>query len=143
LPEVFAIGDMAHCAPEGGAPLPALSPVAMQQGRHVAQSIRKLIAGGWTERFEYWDKGTMATIGRHRAVGEASGIQFSGFIAWLAWLFIHILFLVGFRNKLLVLMNWAWQYVTFGRGARLITGREWPRKRGAAATIPPAPDSPK
>lgn len=128
-PEVFVIGDLAHCAPEGGQPLPGLSPVAMQQGRHVAKNIRVLLAGGWTAKFVYFDKGTMATIGRHAAVADAGFMRFSGFMAWLAWLFVHVLFLVSFRNKLTVISNWAWQYVTFGRGARLITGREWPAKR--------------
>ncbi|MEA3211518.1 MAG: hypothetical protein QOE70_4575 [Chthoniobacter sp.] len=126
--EVFVIGDQAHCAPEAGTPLPGLSPVAMQQGRHVARNIRRLLAGGWTERFEYFDKGTMATIGRHAAVADAGFMQFSGLLAWLAWLFIHVIFLVGFRNKLTVLFSWAYAYVTYGRGARLITGREWPAK---------------
>jgi NADH dehydrogenase len=133
-PEVFAIGDMAHFAPNGGTPLPGLSPVAMQQGRHVAHNIGKLVAGGWTERFNYWDKGTMATIGRHRAVADAGFWRFGGFLAWLAWLFVHVLFLVSFRNKLTVLMQWAWQYFTIGRGARLITGRQW---RGGAPATPP------
>ncbi len=127
-PEVFVIGDLAHFAPEGGAPLPGLSPVAMQQGRHVAKNIRVLLAGGWPAKFEYFDKGTMATIGRHAAVADAGFMHFTGFLAWLAWLLVHVLFLVSFRNKLTVLANWAWQYVTFGRGARLITGREWPVK---------------
>jgi NADH dehydrogenase len=121
--EVFAIGDMVHFAPGGGAPLPGLSPVAMQQGRHAAHNIRQLLAGGWTERFEYWDKGTMATIGRHRAVADTGFLRFGGFVAWLAWLFVHLIFLVSFRDKLLVVTNWAWQYATKGRGARLITGR--------------------
>ena len=127
-PEVFVIGDLAHFAPEGGVPLPGLSPVAMQQGRHVAENIRVLLAGGWTAKFDYFDKGTMATIGRHAAVADAGFIRFSGWLAWLAWLFVHVLFLISFRNKLMVLANWAWQYVTFGRGARLITGRQWTAK---------------
>jgi len=129
--DVFVIGDMAHFAPGGGdRPLPGLSPVAMQQGRHVARQIRALLAGGWTERFEYFDKGTMATIGRNKAVADAGFMRFSGWFAWLAWLFIHVLFLVGFRNKLLVLMNWAWAYITYGRGARLITSRQWGSRGG-------------
>lgn len=123
--EIFVIGDMAHFAPGGGTPLPGLSPVAMQQGRHAARNIRKLIAGGWTERFAYRDKGTMATIGRHRAVADTGFLRFSGFTAWLAWLFVHLIFLISFRDKVLVFTNWAWQYVTKGRGARLITGRQW------------------
>lgn len=128
--DVFVIGDMASFSLGGDTPLPALSPVAMQQGRHVARQIRILLAGGWTQRFEYFDKGTMATIGRNKAVADAGFMRFSGFIAWLAWLFIHVLFLVGFRNKLLVLTNWAWAYITYGRGARLITGRNWGSRGG-------------
>jgi len=127
-PEVFVIGDLAHFAPGGGTPLPGLSPVAMQQGRQAAGNIRKLLGGGWTERFEYWDKGTMATIGRNRAVADMGFLRFGGFVAWLAWLFVHLLFLVSFRDKLLVMLNWGWQYLTNGRGARLITGRQWREK---------------
>jgi NADH dehydrogenase len=128
--EVFVIGDAAHFASEGGAPLPGLSPVAMQQGRHVARQIGILMAGGWTQRFQYFDKGTMATIGRAKAVADAGFMRFSGFPAWLAWLFVHLIFLVGFRNKLLVMVNWAYAYATYGRGARLITGRRWGSKGG-------------
>jgi NADH dehydrogenase len=128
--EVFVIGDQAHFAPGGGTPLPGLSPVAMQQGRHAARNIRALLVGGWADKFEYFDKGTMATIGRNRAVADAGFMRFSGLPAWLAWLFVHIIFLVGFRNKLLVLINWTLAYVTYGRGARLITGRQWGTKGG-------------
>ena len=143
--DVFVIGDMAHFAPGGGAPLPGLSPVAMQQGRQVARNIRIQLAGGWMEGFEYWDKGTMATIGRHRAVADAGFMRFGGLMAWLAWLFVHLIFLVGFRNKVLVVLNWAYAYVTYGRGARLITGRE---KRVSVAepvaSVPePPPEVPK
>jgi NADH dehydrogenase len=123
--EVFVIGDLAHFAVGGLPPLPGLSPVAMQQGRHVAKNIALLLSGGWTQRFAYFDKGTMATIGRHAAVADAGFIRFSGYPAWLAWLFIHIVFLVGFRNKIMVLLSWAYAYFTFGRGARLITRRNW------------------
>jgi NADH dehydrogenase len=129
-PEVFVIGDMAHCAPESGPPLPGLSPVAMQQGRHVARNIHILLAGGWPQPFSYFDKGTMATIGRHAAVADAGFVRFSGYPAWLAWLFVHLIFLVGFRSKLMVLLSWAYAYITYGRGARLITGREWRGKGG-------------
>jgi NADH dehydrogenase len=129
--DVFVIGDMANFALPGDQnPLPALSPVAMQQGRHVARQIRILLAGGWTQRFEYLDKGTMATIGRNKAVADAGFMRLTGFMAWLAWLFVHVLFLVGFRNKILVLMNWTWAYITYGRGARLITGRNWGSRGG-------------
>ena len=122
---IFVIGDMAHYAPGGGAPLPGLSPVAMQQGKHVVKNIRTHLAGGWLAAFDYWDKGTMATIGRHRAVCDAGFMRFGGFAAWLAWLFIHLIFLVSFRNKVTVLASWAYAYFTYGRGARLITGRVW------------------
>jgi NADH dehydrogenase len=119
---------MAHCTGDGGKPLPGLAPVAMQQGKHVARNIIKLASDGWTEKFEYWDKGMMATIGRNRAVADTGSLRFSGWPAWMAWLLIHLLFLVGFRNKFFVLLNWAWQYLTFGRGARLITNVQ-PAKR--------------
>ena len=122
--EVFVIGDQAHFARGEGRPLPGLSPVAMQQGRHVAKNIVALLRGGSTSRFTYRDKGIMATIGRHAAVAEMGSLRMSGFLAWLAWLFIHIIFLVGFRNRLSVLFNWAYAYVTYGRGARLITHRQ-------------------
>ncbi len=128
--DIFVIGDQAHFAPGDGTPLPALSPVAMQQGRHAARNIRALLAGGWLEPFEYFDKGTMATIGRHRAVADAGFMRFSGWLAWLAWLFVHVIFLVGFRNKLMVLLSWGYAYVTYGRGARLITGRQWGSRGG-------------
>jgi NADH dehydrogenase len=121
---VFVIGDQAHFATGEGRPLPGLSPVAMQQGRHVAKNIVALLRGGSTSRFTYRDKGIMATIGRHAAVAEMGSLRMSGFLAWLAWLFIHIIFLVGFRNRLSVLFNWAYAYVTYGRGARLITHRQ-------------------
>ncbi|RYD75294.1 MAG: NAD(P)/FAD-dependent oxidoreductase [Verrucomicrobiaceae bacterium] len=128
-PEIQVIGDMAHFVEEDGKPLPGLSPVAMQQGRHAARNIRAQLAGGWTARFHYFDKGTMATIGRHAAIADVRGLQFSGLIAWLAWLFVHLIFLISFRNKMMVFLNWAYIYLTFGRHARLITGREWAENR--------------
>ena len=134
-PEVFVIGDQAHFATGEGKPLPGLSPVAMQQGRHVAKNIVALLRGGTTSRFAYRDKGIMATIGRHAAVAEMGSLRMSGFIAWLAWLFIHVIFLVGFRNRLSVLFNWAYAYVTYGRGARLITRRH--AGGSSAAEVPP------
>ena len=122
-PEVFVIGDMAHFAPDGGSPLPGLAPVAVQQGRHTAMNLRKLLAGGWTEPFTYFDKGSMATIGRYRAVADAGFMRFTGFPAWCAWLFIHLIFLVSFRSKIGVVLSWGYTYLVFGRKARLITGR--------------------
>jgi NADH dehydrogenase len=130
-PEAFAIGDMAHFD-QDGQPLPGLSPVAMQQARSVAKSIRATIAGEPRKPFRYVDKGTMATIGRSRAVAEAKGIHMSGLIAWLAWLFVHIWFLIGFRNRVIVMFEWFWSYVTYKRGARLITGQRWD---GSAAAM--------
>ena len=121
-PEVFAIGDMAHFDVLG-TPLPGLSPVAMQQGRYVADIIENQEAKKDRAPFRYHDKGTMATIGRSRAIAQAGKMQLTGMMAWLAWLFIHLLFLVGYRNRIVVLFNWAWSYVFYKRGARLITGR--------------------
>jgi NADH dehydrogenase len=119
--EVQVIGDLANFSHDGGKPLPGVSPVAMQQGRHAARNILAMMDGQEPERFRYWNKGSMATIGRNRAVADVGWFHFSGRLAWLAWLFVHIIFLVGFRNRLAVLMQWAWAYVTFNKGARLIT----------------------
>ena len=120
-PEVQVIGDLAHFAHQTGQPLPGVSPVAMQQGRHAANNILWMIDGRKPQRFWYWDKGSMATIGRNKAVADLNVVQFSGRLAWLAWLFVHIMFLVGFRNRVAVLLQWAWAYFTFNKGARLIT----------------------
>lgn len=130
-PEVFAIGDMALVLDESGKPVPGVSPAAMQMARHVAEIIRDEIASpglGSRPRFKYWDKGTMATIGRSAAVAKVGDFEFSGFSAWLAWLGIHLLFLVGFRNKIAVLLQWAYSYFTYKRGARIITGLRSERK---------------
>jgi NADH:ubiquinone reductase (H+-translocating) len=120
-PEVQVIGDLANFSHQTGQPLPGISPVAMQQGRHAARNILRVIRGQKPEPFRYFDKGTMATIGRNKAVADLKFVHLSGLPAWLAWLFVHIIFLVGFRNRLLVLMQWAWAYLTFDKGARLIT----------------------
>lgn len=121
-PEVQVIGDLANfVSPASGKPLPGVSPVAVQQGRHAALNLVRQIAGGHPQRFHYWDKGSMATIGRNKAVADLNFIHFSGLLAWLAWLFIHVLYLVSFRNRMAVLLQWAWAYVTFNKGARLIT----------------------
>lgn len=130
-PEVFVIGDLAAARDEHGKPLPGVAPVAIQQGKYVAKLIRKEVealprkngrAAEPRPPFHYWDKGSLATIGRAAAVAQFGKIHISGFIAWLSWLFVHILFLIGFRNRLLVFIQWAWSYVTYERGARLITG---------------------
>jgi NADH dehydrogenase len=120
-PEVQVIGDLANFSHQTGAPLPGVSPVAMQQGRHAARNVLAMIEGREPQRFHYWDKGSMATIGRNKAVADLKFMHLSGLPAWLAWLFVHIVFLVGFRNRLLVLFQWAWAYFTFDKGARLIT----------------------
>ena len=126
-PEVFAIGDMARFE-EKGQVLPGVSPVAMQQGRYVARLIRwESESDGRPPRSAFWylDKGSMATIGRSRAIAFARGIKMHGFIAWLAWLFIHVFYLIGFRNRFVVLVNWFWSYLSYKRGARLITTTGW------------------
>jgi NADH dehydrogenase len=121
FPEIQVIGDLANFPHQGGKPLPGVSPVAMQQGRHAARNVLATLAGRKPQRFWYWDKGSMATIGRNKAVADLNFVHFSGFPAWLVWLFIHVLFLVGFRNRLVVLFQWAWAYLSFNKGARLIT----------------------
>ena len=120
-PEVQVIGDLANFPHQTGQPLPGISPVAMQEGRHAARNVLAMIQGCKPQPFRYWDKGTMATIGRNKAVADLKFMHLSGLPAWLAWLFVHIVFLVGFRNRLLVLIQWAWAYLTFDKGARLIT----------------------
>jgi NADH dehydrogenase len=130
-PEVFVIGDLAALKDASGKLLPGVAPVAILEGRFVAKLIRQEVERARTSRgpqpapraaFRYWDKGSLATIGRAAAVAQFGKIHISGFMAWLAWLFVHILFLIGFRNRLLVFIQWAWSYVTYERGARLITG---------------------
>ncbi len=125
-PEVFAIGDMALVLGENGQPVPGVSPAAMQMARHVARLIGdELDLGpGRAPRppFRYWDRGTMATIGRSAAVAWIGNLKFSGLFAWLTWLLVHLLFLIGFRNKLSVLLQWAYSYFAYKRGARIVTG---------------------
>jgi NADH dehydrogenase len=120
-PEVQVIGDLANFSHQTGQPLPGVSPVAMQQGRHAAHNILAMIDNRKPQRFWYFDKGSMATIGRNKAVADLRFVHVSGLPAWVAWLFIHVIFLVGFRNRLAVLFQWAWAYFTFNKGARLIT----------------------
>jgi len=119
-PEVFVLGDAALV---DGGKVPGVAPAAMQQGRHAARSIRARLAGESPSPFRYRDKGTLATIGRARAVANLPGLRFSGFPAWASWLAIHIWFLIGVRNRFFVFASWAWSYLTFRRGARIITGR--------------------
>jgi NADH:quinone reductase (non-electrogenic) len=127
-PEVFVIGDLAALKDQSGNLLPGVAPVAILEGRFVAKLIRQVIAdispdhSGQRKPFHYRDKGNLATIGRAAAIAQFGKVHISGFMAWLAWLFIHILFLIGFQNRVLVLIQWAWSYFTYERGARLITG---------------------
>src|SRR6266576_1018636 len=130
--EVQVIGDLANFTGKDGRPLPGVSPVAMQQGRHAARNILAMVEGRKPQRFWYFDKGSMATIGRHKAVADLHLLHLSGLPAWIAWLFVHILFFVGFRNRVVVLVQWAWAYLTFNKGARLIT------RNFQAETRPPA-----
>lgn len=120
--DIFVIGDTATRLQANGAPLPGVAPVAMQQGRYVADLITMVIAGGPREPFVYVDKGNLATIGRAAAVAHIGRVKLSGLAAWVLWLVVHIMYLVGFRNRVVVLINWAWAYLTLSRGARLITG---------------------
>jgi NADH:ubiquinone reductase (H+-translocating) len=124
--QVFVIGDMA-AAPDGkGGTLPGLAPVAIQEGRYVAQVLMAELHGrDVPDDFRYFDKGTMATVGRNFAIAQVGPIKLAGALAWFAWLFVHLMYLVGFRNRVLVLFNWAYSYFRFARGARLIVPREW------------------
>ncbi len=118
--DVYVIGDLAHIEVDGVL-VPGVAPAAMQAGRHTAQNIKLTLAGQPRQPFRYVHKGMLATMGRGAAVAKIGPIQASGLVAWLLWLFVHILFLIGFRNRLLVMFQWAWSYTTFDRGARLIT----------------------
>ena len=129
-PEVFVIGDLAASHDRSGKPYPQLAPVAIQGGRHAARQIGRLLDGRGTERFRYRDRGTMATIGRNAAVAELPlGLRFRGRVAWLMWLALHLVMLIGFRNRASVLLNWSWNYLTYDRGARLIVNAR-PLDRG-------------
>jgi NADH dehydrogenase len=121
-PEIFVIGDLANYSHQTGNPLPGTAPVAIQQGRYVAELIRSRLAGKPAPSFRYRDRGNMAIIGRASAVADLGKLKFSGFLAWLAWLFVHVMNLVEFENKVLVLIQWGWYYFSRNRAARLITG---------------------
>lgn len=124
-PEVFVAGDQVHFAHGLTNPLPGIAPVALQQGHWIAKNILQDMQGAVSRPFHYFDKGQLATIGRSRAVLELGKLQLSGFFAWVAWLVIHIYYLIGFQNRVFVAMNWAWSFLNFRRGARLIIGKEW------------------
>ena len=120
--EVFVIGDLATLMDNDGKPLPGVAPVAMQEGTWVARQIKRDLAGEGREPFHYFDKGSLATIGRAAAIAQFGKVHMSGFLAWLTWLFVHIMFLIGFRNRIVVMLQWAWSYLTYERAAWLITG---------------------
>jgi NADH dehydrogenase len=131
-PEVFVLGDAALFTHQEGGPLPGICPVAIQMGEYAARVIEGDLSGEPRRAFRYWDKGQLAVIGRGRAVADIWKLHFAGFLAWLVWTFVHIFFLIGFRNRVLVMIQWAWSYVTYGRGARLIAGE-------TPCTVPPLP----
>ena len=127
---VFVIGDLASLKQKNGQPVPGLAPAAIQEGKATARNILRDLEGKPRKDFHYLDKGSLATIGRAAAVGEFGKVHISGFLAWLAWLSVHIFFLIGFRNRIIVLIQWAWSYFTYEQGAQLITGDQtlpsWP-----------------
>ncbi len=125
-PNIFVVGDL--CAfMQDGKLLPGVAQVAMQQGAHAARNVLRAIRGEPLEPFRYRDYGTMATIGRGSAIGDVFGFKISGFFGWLFWIFLHIFWLIGFRNRIVVMTEWAWSYITLQRRVRLITGgRLWP-----------------
>ena len=122
-PEIQAIGDMIAATYDGDKPVPGVSPAAMQAGTHAAQNVLRALKGEKATPWKYFDKGSMATIGRNAAVAQIGPFQFGGLLAWLAWVFVHLLFLIGFRNRSAVLLQWIWAYLTYGKGARLISGK--------------------
>ncbi len=132
-PEIFVIGDAAHAESRGEA-VPGVAQGAIQGGRHVARVIRAELHGDPRPVFHYRNKGELATIGRSSAVGKIGRLQLSGWIAWMAWWAVHIVFLIDFRKRFVVMFSWAWSYLTFQRGSRLITGRWSPRTEEPSAT---------
>jgi NADH dehydrogenase len=136
-PNVFVAGDLMHLE-QDGKPLPGVAPVAIQSGRHAARCVRALVGGSPTKPFRYFDKGSLATIGRAKGVGQIGRLELTGFVAWWVWWLVHIAYLIGFRNRLVVMIGWAWQYFAFSRGARLITGRTWEPGRARAGADDPA-----
>jgi NADH:ubiquinone reductase (H+-translocating) len=136
-PDVFVIGDLASFPHQTGTPLPGIAPVAIQQGKQAAANIRRSVEGRPRRPFRYVDRGTLATIGRGAAVGQLRGLAVHGVVAWLVWLFVHLMYLVGFRNRVAVLLEWGWSYLTWQRGARLITGPTDP-----APASPRSPSAP-
>jgi NADH dehydrogenase len=136
-PEVFVLGDAAAFDHQEGGSLPGIAPVAIQMGQYTARTILGDLAGRPRRAFRYWDKGQLAVIGRGRAVADIWRFHFGGFIAWLTWIFVHISFLIGFRNRVMVLLQWAWSYFTYGVGARIITEEVHLPPVPATADCPP------
>jgi NADH dehydrogenase len=122
-PEIFVIGDLAHFSHQTGKPLPGVAQPAIQEGRYVARAIERRLRGESTPPFHYVDKGNLATIGRAAAVADLYGLHLSGVPAWLLWIFVHLLYIVEFQNRLLIVLQWGWMYLTYDRSARLITGK--------------------
>ena len=122
-PEIYVIGDLANFVHQTGKPLPGVAQPAIQEGRYVAEAIARRLRGEKSRPFHYFDKGNLATIGRGAAVADLNWLQISGFPAWLLWIFVHLLYIVEFQNRLLVFVQWGWFYLTFDRSARLITGK--------------------
>jgi NADH dehydrogenase len=139
-PEVFAVGDIASVIQKNGKPVPGVAPAAMQMARHVARTIREELdhvsTSNRRQPFRYHDKGTLATIGRSAGIAQIGRIKLEGFLAWFAWLVVHLIFLIGFRNKIAVLVSWTYSYFTYRLGARIITG--WPLPTALLAPPPPA-----
>ncbi|HET7276283.1 MAG TPA: NAD(P)/FAD-dependent oxidoreductase [Longimicrobiaceae bacterium] len=142
-PEVFVIGDLAAFPHQTGKPLPGIAPVAMQEARVAAANLMRTLVGKPRKPFHYVDRGSMATIGRAAAVARIGRLEASGTLAWLAWLFVHIIFLIGFRSRLFVLVEWAWSYLTWQRGARLITGEWRPDSSLETSRLETSPTAPK
>ncbi len=140
-PNVFVAGDLMHFEQNGGQ-VPGVAPAAIQSGRAAARNVWLTVTGRATQPFRYRDKGSLATIGRAKAVGQIGRWRFTGFFAWWVWWIVHIAYLIGFRNRLSVMMGWAWQYFAFSRGARLITGRAWEPATAAPPPPPPRPPPP-
>jgi len=123
--DAFVIGDMAHVEQPGSDIVPGLAPAAIQEGRAAARNVLASLSGKPRKDFRYFDKGMMATIGKHKAIAQTGRFRLAGFVAWWAWLFIHILYLIGFKNRIVVFAQWVWSYLFSKRGARLITQRDW------------------
>jgi NADH dehydrogenase len=123
--DIFAAGDIVHLELPDGSLLPGLAPAAIQTGRTAARNILASVNKQPRTPFRYRDKGLMATIGKHKAIGRTGRLNLTGYVAWLAWLFVHLFYLIGFKNRVSVLAQWAWSYLFSKRGARLITAREW------------------